>query len=33
MSKEKPDSDERKQRGKQIKEVVFPVADTKLNLP
>lgn len=33
MSKEKSDSDERKQRGKQIKEVVFPVADTKLNLP
>lgn len=33
MAKEKSESADRKQRGKYISEVVFPVADVKLNLP
>ena len=33
MAKEESDSTDRNQRGKKISKVVFPVADTKLNLP
>ena len=33
MAKVKSDSADRNQRGKKLREVVFPVADTKLNLP
>ena len=33
MAKEESDSADRNQRGKKLREVVFPVADTKLNLP
>ena len=33
MAKEKIGSSDRNERGKQMKEVVFPVGDSKLNLP
>ena len=32
MAKEKIGSSDRNERGKQMKEVVFPVGDSKLNL-